>query len=517
MFVLLIRASLSFFFFFVVSFGSSFVSTFSFSCAAIASESLTTTTKITATTKLFVSSFHLLRDRPGHHHTRTIGHARAVVWKSKTTSLIATTTPTMSSVMRHRSRSRSSHNQQSKPSSSTALLSTSAAANKDNNDESSSPVSSIESTNKNIYFGSWEQPVYEKIEPFSLSSAKQKKNHVWVQVHAVSVNPVDAKAVIGDKLSYKWTRLRKWCHNLLVANTRVGFDFSGVVVSNDHDPNHRYPMGTKVYGTMPPLQGSFAEYIQVPIHQIAVAPQPLTLEEAAALPLVGLTAWQSLSPYIPFANKPKLLVIGGSGGTGHIALQVGKAMEVADLTTICSTRNIAFVKECGATNVIDYSKFDSSEPMIDELYDKYGPFDLILDCVTSGDPDDSKSEYPRLIRQYQQHRNYLYQRLGGEWHDWIKAGFCRFLPLSAHKLVWWSWKYWNAHEKLFWIKFPYSSNQLEELSKLAKAGKIKPILSKVYPTFSAASVQQAFDDTTSRRVQGKIIIQVRGADKDVYK
>jgi NADPH:quinone reductase-like Zn-dependent oxidoreductase len=386
--------------------------------------------------------------------------------------------------------------------------------NNNNNNHDDDPILDLPDSNRGVYFGAWGQTVYEKTLPLKLPS-RSSSSHVWVQVHAVGLNPVDAKHVIGDKLKHDWVRIRKWAHQAMVKDTRVGFDFSGVVVVG----NDAYEKGTRVFGSMPPLQGSCAEYVRVPLHQLSKAPSQLTLTESAALPLVGLTAWQALSPHMHMMlydnnnnnnnNPPRVLVIGGSGGTGHVALQVAKGLGANDLVTICSTRNIDFVKECGATRVVDYSTIATKDDMAQELF-RDGPFDLILDCVTSADPEDAQHQYPAFVRMHQEQQqqsnnrhDYLYQRLGGEWTDWIRAGMARILPKSLHK---WLWK--DPRERLFWIRFPHSSHELHELARLANQGALKPKIQKIYNEFSAETVQQAFDDITSRRVQGKVVVQV---------
>jgi NADPH:quinone reductase-like Zn-dependent oxidoreductase len=372
---------------------------------------------------------------------------------------------------------------------------TSASASASATSASALDDTSVPTHARGIYYGEFQQPVYEKSVPLQ----KQKRNNddeVLVQVHAVGLNPVDAKQVIGDKLHYDWTRLRRWTHNWMVQDTRVGFDFAGVVLQNNHP---QYPRGTRVFGTMPPLKGSCADYLEVPVHQLAKAPGSLTLEEAAALPLVGLTAWQALSPCI-VRDISNVLIIGGSGGTGHVALQVAKALGAREVVTICSTRNIEFVKECGATQVVDYS---SNSSTMDDLQ-QYAPFDVILDCVTSADPEDARHDYPTKIRTTPglvapQH---LYQRLGGAWGDWIRAG------LARHKIFPHSWLWKDPRERLFWIRFPHSSQELHELARIANAGQLKPRIQTIYPELKAATVQQAFDDILGRRVQGKVVVKI---------
>ena len=111
---------------------------------------------------------------------------------------------------------------------------------------------------------------------------------VLVMVHAAGVNPVDAKFQVGDKLPKFMEPVVRW---LMTSNT-VGFDLAGVVV--DAPPRSGFKEGDRVFGTMPPLTGSVAELVAVPLHQLALTPPGLSMLEAAALPLSGLTAVQSV-------------------------------------------------------------------------------------------------------------------------------------------------------------------------------------------------------------------------------
>jgi reticulon-4-interacting protein 1, mitochondrial len=344
-----------------------------------------------------------------------------------------------------------------------------------------------------IYFGAFGRSVYEKKTKFPRPSRSQ----VLVKVQAIGVNPVDAKQVIGDKIRYDWKILRRLAHNCVVKDTRVGFDFAGIVAQS----HPQFNIGTRVFGTMPPLKGSCAEYITVPTHQIAEAPRCLSPEECAALPLVGLTAWQSLSPYI-VPGRSNVLILGGSGGTGHVAIQIAKALGARQVTTVCSTANIDFVRECGASHAVDYSKSDN---VMHELK-RSGPFDVVLDCVTSADPQDASHDYPTLIRNTSGllTPDSLYQRLGGEWSDWIRAA------LARPNIVPQSWLWQNPQERLFWIKFPHSQLALNALAEMADAGRLKPKVQKIYQGITATNVASAFDDILSRRVQGKIVIRIEG-------
>ena len=360
---------------------------------------------------------------------------------------------------------------------------------------------------RGIYFGDYGQPVYEGTNKIP---NKPRRDHLIIQVHAVGVNPVDAKHLVGDKLPHDKPDWHKKYHQSKVKDAGCGFDFAGIVVAASKIQRTKYPFGTRVYGITSPFDGSFAEYIQVPASQVAKAPDHLSLEECAALPLVGLTAIQALSPFV-VPNQSRVLVVGGSGGTGHVSIQVARALGAKDIVTICSTRNVEFVKECGANRVVDYTTTDD---IIEELKsmthpegkDHDEPFDLVMDCVTSGDPGDAQHNYPARIRNPSAgivaESTHLYQRLGGKYSDWIRALFARqkMIPRS------WVWK--DTRERLFWIDVNNTADQLKELAKWADDGKLKPKVQKIYPELTAESVQQAFDDMNGRRVQGKVVISV---------
>lgn len=387
-----------------------------------------------------------------------------------------------------------------------------------------------------------------------------RRGHVLVRVCAAGLNPVDAKCVMGDKLPHSWTAAHRWLRTHVVSRTIPGFDFAGVCV--DAQGPH-FAEGDAVFGTMPPLCGTLAEYISVPLDQICFMPNNLSFTEAAALPLVryvsnrmdmdsllsraliphddddvvlaclkifffvlklnsrpfvslsfqfhpisvtiSLTAFQAMSPHV--TSKSSVLVIGGSGGTGHVALQVARCLGASHITAICSTKNADFCRLFGATEIIDYTKAN----MLDDLLTSpAAPFDFVMDCVTSADPRDQYTNYPCLLQQQRSpldsrllSQDYVYRRLGGKSVDWIRAGlerlFGKFIP---------SWMVWpNGHERLFWIRFPRSSGELRQLQEWAETSKLRPHIAATYE-FTPEAVQDAFDAIQSRRVQGKVVISV---------
>lgn len=200
----------------------------------------------------------------------------------------------------------------------------------------------------------------------------RRSDNVLCKIKYAGVNPVDAKYCIGDKVCNNCYILvitmksslsqlpkglegfGKWC----VDGRGVGFDFCGEVVDV---PNgcEQYRVGDIVFGTLPPFVGSLAEYAIAPMDQIALKPSSLSCEEAACLPLVGLTCLQALGSESsePSAERGKhILIVGASGGVGHVAVQVAKLLGY-QTTGICSARNFDFVRAIGGENLtlIDYT------------------------------------------------------------------------------------------------------------------------------------------------------------------
>jgi NADPH:quinone reductase-like Zn-dependent oxidoreductase len=334
----------------------------------------------------------------------------------------------------------------------------------------------------------------ERVEETTLPTPtlnQKKKNHVLVKVMFAGINPVDAKDVLGDKLPHSWQRMRAIIKHNMVENHIIGFDFSGIVVESN---SSSFQVGDAVFGTMPPSCGTLAEYVCAPLDQVCHKPTSLSFAQAAALPLVGLTALQSLKPYIH--SNSSILILGASGGTGHVAVSVARVLGAQHVCGVCSQRNFEFVQQQGATHTLDYQVDDlvgNLERYCEEVLEKPA-FDVILDCVTSADPRDKRNEYPKLLGKLASTR---YIRLGGETVDWFRAGCERVLPFSCF-----------GKEKLFWIRFPNSSDELQQLQEWADERKLKPHVSKVMD-FTADQVQEAFDMILDRRVQGKIVIQVR--------
>jgi len=182
---------------------------------------------------------------------------------------------------------------------------------------------------------------------------------ILVYMHAASINPIDWRFIGFIAPFYPFS-------------ITLGHDGAGVVVAVGKKVS-RFSVGDKVYGLkVYAFRGSFAEYFALNENCADRIPDNISLIEGAALPLVGLTAIQALR-WARLEPGQHVLVIGGSGGVGHIAVQVAKA-QGARVTAVCSTRNVAFVKSLGADEVIDYTWQDALEVVrgVDVVLDTVG-------------------------------------------------------------------------------------------------------------------------------------------------
>ncbi len=187
---------------------------------------------------------------------------------------------------------------------------------------------------------------------------------VLVRVRAASVNPADWYGITGRPwLARPMMGLRK------PKSPDVAADFAGTVEAVGRDVMQVRP-GDEVFGR----SGTFAEYVCVPEDRIVQKPAAVTFEQAAAVPLAAVTALQALRDKGRVEPGHKVLVNGASGGVGTFAVQIAKALG-AEVTAVCSTRNVDLVRSLGADHVIDYTREDFTRA--DQRYD------LLLDIAGS--------------------------------------------------------------------------------------------------------------------------------------
>src|SRR3977135_1729744 len=189
-------------------------------------------------------------------------------------------------------------------------------------------------------------------------------NEVLVRVRAASINPVDGHMIRGSWLMRPMSGLRK------PKDTRFGTDYSGIVEAIGKDVTNFKP-GDEVFGAK---NGAVADYICVKADRATVMkPNNVTFEQAGSVAVAGLTALQGLRDKGRIQSGQKVLVNGASGGVGTFAVQIAKAFG-AEVTGVCSTRNVDLVKSIGADRVIDYTKedFTKTDQRYDMIYDLVG-------------------------------------------------------------------------------------------------------------------------------------------------
>src|SRR5690242_6016004 len=201
----------------------------------------------------------------------------------------------------------------------------------------------------------------EMLEVRKIERPEPREDEVLIQVRAASVNPVDYKIRSGQYPAVKEKDLPKV----------LGRDVSGVVMKCGTKVT-KFREGDDVFVMLDRGPGGYAEYVTV--SESLCAPNPATLEytEAAAVPLAGITAWQGLFDHGHLQPGQRVLIHGGAGGVGHLAIQFAKARGATVATTVAA-EDKEFVRSLGADQAIDY-KGERFEDMVSDV-------DLVFDLV----------------------------------------------------------------------------------------------------------------------------------------
>lgn len=224
----------------------------------------------------------------------------------------------------------------------------------------------------------------ENIKEVHVGTPKLEDGVVLIQVQGSSVNPVDWK-LIESPVSFEW----KYPHLL-------GRDFAGTVVAIGPGVTS-ITVGSRVWGDNSRDEGTFGEYVAVDQSIVALAPTTISLAEAGVLPLVALTSLGAFTgihpkyPGSPWETGATVVVLGGSGGTGHTGIQLAKALGATRVISTCGTSHVDFCKSLGADQVIDYHKeeWHTLVPArsVDVVYDTVGikgTGDLAYDILKDG-------------------------------------------------------------------------------------------------------------------------------------
>jgi NADPH:quinone reductase-like Zn-dependent oxidoreductase len=298
-----------------------------------------------------------------------------------------------------------------------------------------------------------------------------KDDEVLVKVYAVSVNAADLHLLRADPFL-----IRLSSGLLKPKNQILGSDIAGRVEAVGKNVK-QFKQGDEVFGDISADGwGGFAEYACASENAFALKPSNLSFEEAAAVPMAAVTALQGIRYAGQIRPGQKVLIHGASGGVGSYALQLAKSFG-AEVTAVCSTRNLDMARSIGADHVIDYTKEDFTQTG--------QQYDLIL----AANGDRSISEYRRALSP-----KGTYVQTGGSMRQMTQA------------MLQGPWISRTGSQKMgnMGVAKP-NQNDLVIMKGLLEAGKVKPVIDRCYPLSETADALRYFEEG---HAQGKVVITV---------
>jgi alcohol dehydrogenase len=320
-----------------------------------------------------------------------------------------------------------------------------------------------------------------ELELADVPTPELRNDEVLVQVHAAGVNLLDSKIRDGEFkliLPYRLPLI-------------LGHDVAGVVVKVG--PRVRqFKVGDEVCARPDDFRiGTFAEFVPVKEASLALKPKRLTMEEAASIPLVALTAWQALVVKAGLKKGQKVFIQAGSGGVGTLAIQLAKHLG-ATVATTTSTTNVSLVKSLGADIVIDYKNQDFEDVLRD--------YDVVLNS------QDGKT-LEKSFRVLKGGGN-LVSISGPPDPDFGKEiGASWFVKLVMRLLS--SGVRRKARSRAVSFSFLFmkaDGSQLREITRLFDAGVIHPVVDRVFPF---ESTNEAMAYVEAGRAKGKVVVKIK--------
>jgi NADPH:quinone reductase-like Zn-dependent oxidoreductase len=296
-----------------------------------------------------------------------------------------------------------------------------------------------------------------------------KDDEVLIKVRAASLNPLDWHYMRGTPYLVRvLTGLGK------PKVPRLGVDVAGQVEAVGKNVIQLKP-GDAVFGA---CRGAFAEYACASESALAIKPERVTFEQAAAVPVAAFTALQGLRDQGQIQPGQKVLINGAAGGVGTFAVQLAKSFG-AEVTGVCSTRNVEMVRSFGADRVIDYTQEDFTQ-----MGQRY---DLFFDCIGNH----SLLACRRILNP-----KGIYVPVGGTSDRWMIGPLARALATLVLS--------WFVSQKL--VKFFLAKANKQDLAvmrELMQAGKVTPVIDKRY---SLSEVPEAIRYLEEGHARGKVVI-----------
>ncbi len=325
---------------------------------------------------------------------------------------------------------------------------------------------------------------YSKTDKLQLTEVPKpvaKENEVLIEIHSASINQLDVKLKSGEfklLLPYKFP-------------LTLGHDVSGTVVDVGSKVS-RFKIGDEVFSRPADFHiGTFSEFIAVNENDVALKPKNISFEEAASIPLVGLTVWQAFVEKAKLKQGQKVFIQAGSGGVGTIAIQLAKHLG-AIVATTTSTDNFNLVKSLGADVAIDYKTQD-----FETILENY---DLVLNS------QDEKT-LEKSMRILKSGGNVISisgppdttfaKEIGLSW--FMKTAIS-FLSRKVRKLA----KKLNVGYSFLFMQA--NGKQLSEIRKLIEVGAIHPVVDKVFPF---GQMNEAMSDVSTGRAKGKVVVKMK--------
>jgi len=299
-----------------------------------------------------------------------------------------------------------------------------------------------------------------------------QEDEVLIQIHAASLNSRDLRLLRANPFF-----MRLMPGGLFRPKNKIlGADLAGRVEATGSSVKQFQP-GDEVFGYLPSAtrRGTFAEYVCAKEYLLALKPANLTVEQAAAVPLAAMTALQGLRDKGNIQPGQKVLINGASGGVGTFAVQIAKVFE-AEVTAVCSTRNLEMARSLGADHVIDYT--------VEDFTQNGQQYDLIL-AVNGFHPIE---DYLRAIKP-----SGSYVVAGGSMRQLIQAGSNR-KGISQ-----------TNGQKTFVLSLKQNQRDLIIVKDLLESGKIIPVIDRCYPL---SKTPEAFWYFEKEHARGKVVIHV---------